>query len=151
MPRGLQKIEISFEESTLTHYGGMVLFQQFCRKLDLKRLFQRYIPWQRRTSTYHGAELLLCLIYSMVGGLKRVSDTRILAYNRSFQRLLGLTRFPSDTTLRDFLRSLNPEELKGLITVHDRLRARLRTVTGVPTAAIWDFDSPVLPLYGWTI
>ena len=151
MPRGLQKIEISFEESTLTHYGGMVLFQQFCRKLDLKRLFQRYIPWQRRTSTYHGAELLLCLIYSMVGGLKRVSDTRILAYNRSFQRLLGLTRFPSDTTLRDFLHSLNPEELKGLLTVHDRLRARLRTVTGVQTAAIWDFDSTVLPLYGWTI
>lgn len=151
MPRGLYTIDISFEEPTLTHYGGMVLFQQFCRKLDLKRLFQRYIPWQRRDSTYHGPELLLCLLYSMVAGLKRVSDTRILAYNRSFQRLLGLTRFPSDTTLRNFLRALRPEELQGLIRVHNLLRTRLSAYPRTRTSAIWDFDSTVLPLYGWTI
>src|SRR6266705_1662866 len=102
MPRGLQKIRVSFEDSSLTHYGEMLLFQQFCRKLDLKRLFQRRIPWQRRDNAYQGAKLLLCLPYSMVAGLKRISDTRILAYNRSFQRLLGLTHFPADTTLRDF-------------------------------------------------
>ena len=151
MPRGLQTITISFEDSTLTHYGGMVLFQQFCRKLDLKRLFQRHIPWERRDSTYQGTELLLCLLYSMVAGLKRISDTRILAYNRSFQRLLGLPRFPADTTLRNFLYRLAPAELQGILRVHDLLRGRLRAVTGVQTSAIWDCDSTVLPLYGWTI
>jgi hypothetical protein len=151
MPKGLQKIHVSFEDSTLTHYGGMLLFQQFCRKLDLKRLFQRYIPWRRRTSSYQGAELLLCLIYSMVAGLKRISDTRILAYNRSFQRLLGLTRFPSDTTLRDFLRGLHPAELKGLIRLHDLLRQKMRSLPHPSTRFVLDLDSTVLPLYGWTI
>jgi len=151
MPRGLQTLTISFEDSTLTHYGGMVLFQQFCRKLDLKRVFQRYIPWERRDSTYQEAELLLCLLYSMVAGLKRISDTRILAYNRSFQRLLGLPRFPADTTLRNFLHHLTATELQGLLRVHDLLRRRLRPLTGVQTRAICDFDSTVLPLYGWTI
>jgi len=151
MPRGLRTLAFSFEDTTLTHYGGIALFQQFCRKLALKRLFQTYVPWERRESLYDGAELLLCLLYSMVAGLKRISDTRILAYNRSFQGLVGVPRFPSDTTLRQFLRSLSPDELKGILKVHDLLRARLRAVTGVKTSAIWDFDSTVLPLYGWTI
>lgn len=148
---GLRSLQFSFGDATLTHYGGMALFQQFCRKLGLKRLLQTYVPWQRRDSTYHPAELVLCLLYSMVAGLKRISDTRILAYNRSFQRLLGLTRFPSDTTLRQFLRGLSPGELRGLMKVHDLLRARLRDYPRRRTSAIWDCDSTVLPLYGWTI
>lgn len=151
MPKGLQKIEISFGEPTLTHYGGMILFQQFCRKLDLKRLFQRYVPWERRDSSYHGAELLMCLIHTMVAGLKRVSDTKILAYNKSFQKLLGLTRFPAETTLRDFLKGLSPRELRGIIRVHDLLREKLRVLPAPRSSYTLDMDSTVLPLYGWTI
>jgi len=151
MAKGLQKVDISFEDSSLTHYGGLLLFQQFCRKLDLKRLFQRYIPWRRRASSYQGAELLLCLIYSMIAGLKRISDTRILAYNRSFQRLLGLHRFPSDTSLRDFLRQWHPQELQGLLRIHDTLRDKMRKLPYERTSFILDLDSTVLPLYGWSI
>lgn len=151
MPRGLQKIEISFGESTLTHYGGMILFQQFCRKLDLKRLFQRHIAWERRDSSYHGAELLMCLIHTMVAGLKRVSDTKILAYNKSFQKLLGLSSFPAEKTLREFLKGLSPRELRGLIRVHDLLREKLWVLPAPRTSYILDMDSTVLPLYGWTI
>ena len=119
MARGLQKVEISFEQPGATHYGGMVLFQQFCRRLDLKRRFQRYVPWQRRDNAYQRTELLLCLLYTMVAGLERISDTRILAYNRSFQRLLGLNRFPAENTLRRFLKSLTPRELRGISRVHE--------------------------------
>ncbi len=151
MPKGLRKIEISFGDQAITHYGGMVLFQQFCRKLDLKRLFQRHVPWQRRDSIYHGAEMLLCLIYTMVAGLKRISDTRILSYNRSFQKLLGLSRFPSETTLRDFLKGVSREELKGIMKVHDLLRKKMRDMPRARTSFILDEDSTVLPLYGWTI
>ncbi len=151
MPKGLRNVEFSFGDSTLTHYGGLVLFQQFCRKLDLKRQFQRRISWQSVTRGYQGAELLLCLIYTMVSGLKRISDTRILAYNRSFQNLLGLQRFPAETTLRDFLKNITPHELAGIRKIHERLRARLRDVPCERTSFIMDVDSTVLPLYGWTI
>ncbi|MBI1747144.1 MAG: IS1380 family transposase [Acidobacteria bacterium] len=151
MPKGLRSLQFSFGDTSLTHYGGMALFQQFCRKLGLRRLFQRQIPWGRRDNLYHPAELLLCILYGMVAGLKRISDTRILAYNRSFQQLLGLQRFPSDTTLRSFLRSLGPQELEGLLKVHDRLRTRFREYPRARTSATMDFDSTVLPIYGWTI
>jgi len=151
MARGLQKVTISFEQPGATHYGGMILFQQFCRKLDLKRRFQRYVPWERRDNAYQSSELLLCLIYTMVAGLERISDTRILAYNRSFQRLLGLSRFPAENTLRRFLKSLTSRELRGIIRVHDGLRSTLRRLPRARTSATLDMDSTVLPLYGWTI
>lgn len=151
MARGLQKVEISFEQPGATHYGGMVLFQQFCRKLDLKRRFQRYVQWEHRDNAYQRTELLLCLLYTMVAGLERISDTRILAYNRSFQRLLGLSRFPAENTLRRFLKSLSPRELRGIGRVHDGLREVLRRIPRARTSATLDLDSTVLPLYGWTI
>ncbi len=151
MARGLQKVEISFEQPGATHYGGMVLFQQFCRKLDLKRRFQRTVRWEHRDNAYQRTELLLCLLYTMVAGLERISDTRILAYNRSFQRLLGLDRFPAENTLRRFLKSLSPRELRGIVRVHDRLRAQFREYPRARTSATVDLDSTVLPLYGWTI
>ena len=151
MPNGLQKVDISFEEPGITHYGGMLLFQQFCRRLDLKRRFQRHLPWDRREGVYQGAELVICLIYTMVAGLRRISNTRILAYNRSFQRLLGLKRFPAENTLRGFLRSISPRELQGLIRIHDRLRDKMRLLPRPRTSYIMDLDSTVLPIYRWKI
>lgn len=151
MGKGLQKVEISFEKPGVTHYGGMLFFHRFCRKLHLRRLFQRYIAWERRESSYHGAELLLCLIYTMVAGLERISDTRILAYNRSFQKLLGFARFPADNTLRRFLKGLTPRELLGIVRVHDLLRRQMRAFPRARTSCVLDLDSTVLPVYGWQI
>lgn len=151
MAKGLRKIEFSFEDPALTHYGGMFLFQEFCRKLQLKRLLQRYVPWQRRKCPYHSADLILCILFSMIAGLKRVSDTRILAYNRSLQALLGLPHFPSASTIREFLKRLNPEELQGIIKVHDILRKKMWSLPRPRTSVIFDFDSTVLALYGWKI
>src|SRR3989338_2325500 len=102
MGKGLQKVNLSFEDPSLTHYGGMLLFQQFCRKLDLKRMLQRQIRWQRRSNHYHPAEVVMTIIYIMVAGMKRISETRILPYNGYFQDLLGLSNFQDASTLRKF-------------------------------------------------
>jgi hypothetical protein len=151
MPKGIRKIRLSVEDSSLTHYGGMVLFQQFCRKLDLKRYLQNYIHWQRRTSQYHPAELILTMIYTMVAGMKRISDTRILHYNGYFQALLGLSDFPGSSTLREFLKSLTVQEIEGLRRLHDVLRHTIYKATGTPSGLILELDSTVLPLFGWGI
>ena len=152
MGKGLQKVEFTFEDPGLTHYGGMVLFQQFCRKLDLKRYLQRNIRWQRRSRYYHPAELVLSILYSMIAGMKRISDTRILPYNGYLQTLLGLHRFPDTSTLRKFLKTLTAVELQGLIHVHDLLRQRVWSLPGLtPSGLTFDLDSTVLPLYGWRI
>lgn len=151
MLRGIRKIRLSVEDSSLTHYGGMVLFQQFCRKLDLKRYLQNYIRWERRSSQYHPAQLILTIIYAMVAGMKRISDTRILHYNGYFQALLGLKDFPGSSTLRDFLKSLTMQETEDIRRLHDSLRNTIQRITGIPSSLVFDLDSTVLPVFGWKI
>ena len=151
MPKGIRKIRLSVEDSSLTHYGGMVLFQQFCRKLDLKRYLQNYIRWERRNSQYHPSQLILTMIYTMVAGMKRISDTRILHYNGYFQALLGLSDFPGSSTLREFLKSLTAQEIEGLGRLHDSLRNTIYKATGTSSSMILDLDSTVLPLFGYRI
>jgi len=151
MPKGIRKITISFGNPNLTHFGGMVLFQQFCQKLNLKRYLQNYISWSHRKSTCYPTELILTISYAMVAGMRRISDTRIFPYNGYFQSLLGIDRFPNGSTLRKFLKGLNHSELKGVIGVHDLLRRKMWNSPHPPNSLIFDLDSTVLPVFGWKI
>lgn len=40
MPRGLRKLHFSFEEVALTGFGGLSLFQSFCKSFGLRHLFR---------------------------------------------------------------------------------------------------------------
>jgi len=151
MPKGIRNITFSFEDQTLTHFGGMVIFQRFCRKLQLKRLLQTYILWNRRDSRYHSVELLQSMIYTMVAGMGRIFDTRTIQYNGCFQELLGLKEFPKPSTLREFLKGISLAELQGIIRVHDLLHRHIWNLPHSSSSLIFDLDSTVLPLFGWRI
>jgi len=94
MPKRTRLVHFSFDESHLTHFGGMWLIQRFCNKLRLRRLIQRYVNVSGRTSTYRPAELILALLYAIIMGLRRINKTEILQYNGAFLEMLGLERFP---------------------------------------------------------
>lgn len=151
MPKGLRKVDILFEDSRLTLFGGMVIFQRFCKKLGLKRLLQSYISWPRQSRKYHPVDLVMTILYTMVAGMKRISDTRILHYNGCFPSLLGLEKVPRPSTLREFLKSLPIAQLQGIIRVHDLLRRKIWQLSGHPGSLILDLDSTVLPVFGWEI
>lgn len=151
MPKGIRNITFSFEDQTLTHFGGMVIFQRFCRKLQLKRFLQTYILWNRRNSLYHSSELLQSMIYTMVAGMGRIFDTRIIQYNGYFQELLGLKEFPKPSTLREFLKGISLAESQGIIRVHDLLRRKIWSLPCPSSSLIFDLDPTVLPVFGWNI
>lgn len=150
MPKGVRKITFSFEDSHLTHFGGMVLFQQFCRKIDFKRLLQSHIVWQRRDSVYPNANLVVAIICTIVAGMRRFSDTRILPYNGYIKSILGLEHFPDASTIRKFLKGLTLQEVEGITRVHDVLRKKMWAMSA-PSSLILDLDSTVLPLFGGNI
>jgi hypothetical protein len=151
MAKGIRNIRLSFGETGLTHFAGMLLFQRFCRKLDMRRLLQRYVPWQRQARLYQPAEMVLALIYSMVARIRRIYDTEILHYNGCFRSILGLKNFPKPSTLREFLKDITPKELQGIIRIHDLLRRKMLVSSKPPTSLIFDLDSTVLPVFGWKI
>jgi len=148
MPKGLKTLQFSFNAPCLTHYGGMVLIQRFCNRLGLRRRLQRQVKFGQRLGQYYSCDLILALLYALIAGLRRINQTQILQYNGTFLSLLGLDRFPDQTTLRRFLQRLPPPAIRRLGRLHDRLRQELFTLPWAPTTLIFDIDSVVLTLYG---
>jgi len=148
MPKALRTWRFSFEDTHLTHYGGLVLFQRFCQKLQLRRRLQRQVRISQRNADYVPADLLLALIYAVAVGVRRINKTELLQYNGAFLDLLGLDRFPNQTTLRRLLQRLSPQNIRQLVVLHDRLRAQFLARPTAPSSLILDLDSVVLTLYG---
>ena len=132
----------------MTHFGGLVLLQRFCQRLQLRRRLQRQIKLSQRNADYAPSDLLLALMYAVVVGVRRINQTELLQYNGAFLDLLGLDHFPNETTLRRFLQRLSPQSIRQLVVLHDRLRAQFLAQPTSPSSLILDLDSVVLTLYG---
>jgi len=148
MPKGARSIHFSFGESHLTHFGGMWLIQRFCNKLGLKKLLQGYVRPSQGHSQYRPSELVLALLYAVIMGLRRINKTDILQYNGAFLEMLGLKRFPDQSTLRRFLKRLPPKSIRQFARLHDSLRAHLFALPHQRTSLVFDVDSTVLIIYG---
>jgi hypothetical protein len=111
-------------------------------------MVQRQVSSFEHVGDYDPATLLLVLLYAIIMGLKRVHKTAILQYNGTFLRLLGLPRFPDQSTLRRFLKRLRPQAIRQIVTLHDRFRRLLFRSPWPRTSLIFDLDSVVLVVYG---
>ena len=148
MPKGTQKVHFSFDETHITHFGGMWLIQRFRKKIGLKKHLQDYIRFARRNQKYHSSELILALMFAIIMGLRRINKTEILQYNGAFLEMLGLRCFPDQSTLRRFLKCLPPKTIRRLVRLHDSLRIYLFYLPKGRTTLIFDIDSVVITIYG---
>lgn len=148
MPKGTRKITFSFEETHLTHFGGMWLIRGFCQKIRLRYLIQKYVTTSQRDSRYHPTDLILALLFSVILGLRRINKTDILQYNGAFLDMLGLDRFPDQSTLRRFLKRLPRDSIRQLVRLHDSLRAHFFSLPRRRTSLVFDIDSSVFVIYG---
>ena len=148
MPKGTRIVHFSFDETHITHFGGMWLIQRFCNKLKIRHLLKRYIQAPARNSDYHSSDLILALMFAVIMGLRRINKTEILKYNGAFLEMLGINRFPDQSTLRRFLKRLSPETIRRLGRLHDSLRAYLFSLPAKRTTLIFDIDSVVVTIYG---
>lgn len=148
MPRYTRQCDFSFDESHITHFGGMWLIQRFCNQIRLRYLIQKYIRFSQRKSQYHPSELILALLFAIVLGLRRINKTDILQYNGAFLSMLGLDRFPDQGTLRRFLRRISPPDIRQLVRLHDSLRDLLSPIPSPRHGYVFDVDASVLVIYG---
>jgi len=148
MRKGLQTLGLSFVEDGLTHFGGMVLIQRFCKRLKLRRRLQRSLRVWASHGDYPEADLILALAFAVIAGLRRINKTEILQYNGPFLSLLGMPRFPDQSTLRRFLKRLPPGAIRRVVQTHDQLRQDLWAMPRAPSSLVFDLDSVVLTLYG---
>ena len=144
MPKGARRVIFLFEESHLTHFGGMWLIQQFSQRLQLRSKLQQYVRMPEHRGDFQASELILALLYAIIMGLRRINKTEILQYNGAFLDILGLERFPDQTTLRRFLLRLTTTSIRQLARLHDSLRAWLLALPDHRQSLILDVDSVVI-------
>lgn len=148
MPKGLRKITVTVGEKHLTHFGGIFLIHSFCKKLGLKRLLQRRIRFPNRPGRYQPTELMMAIIYAIIAGIHRLSQTKILQGNGAFQQIIGLKTFPYASSLRRFLKRADSNVIQGINRVHDHLRLKMFYLPKPRTSLLFDFDSSVFTIYG---
>jgi hypothetical protein len=149
MPKGPRKFHFSFEKTGLTRFGGLSLFQLFCKSLGLRHFLQLCIRWpDYHHRQYHPADLFLAHLFAIIAGIGRVESTQSLIHNGLIPPLLGLPDFPHRDTLRSFLWRFDFKHLRHLQTAHDRLRQTLFQRLGLLYSAIIDADTTSLITYG---
>ena len=149
MPKGPRKFDFAFEKSGLTRFGGLSLFQSFCRGFAIRRFLQTFVRWPDYDYRgYHPADLFLAHVFSIVAGLGRIENTQCLIHNGLIPPLLGMNDFPHGDTLRTFLLRFGADSLRSLEAAHDKLRAELFRRLGVLYSAVIDADTTALMTYG---
>lgn len=149
MRRGLRKVTITFDAGGITRYGGLFIFQQFCKSLGLRRFLQRQVAWPPYAERkFHPADIFLAHLFAIVAGIGRVENTKVLKLNGLFPHLLGLPDFPHRDTLRTFLRRFTVQHVRSLQAAHDHLRQNLFPRLGLSWNAVVDMDATQLTVYG---
>lgn len=149
MPKGPRKFYFAFEKSGLTRFGGLSLFQAFCRAFAIRHFLQLSVRWPGYDyRDFHPADLLMAHVFSIVVGLGRIENTQCLLHNGLIPPLLGMNDFPHRDTLRSFLLRFGPESLRSLQAAHDKVRAELFRRLGVLYSAVIDADTTPLITYG---
>jgi hypothetical protein len=148
MRRSPRNVTIAFSHAGLTHYGGVLFFNEFVRMLQLRRFLTRHLSYPRRNGDYSVAQMLLALVYPIVLGLDRIETASLLRSDGTFQYLTGLPSFPDPQTLRRFLLNAPAQLREQLHRVNDRLLQRFIHLPEHRSRLIFDLDSTVVTSFG---
>lgn len=148
MAYGAQKVQVKFNSSRLTHFGGVYLFHLFLKQIGWRRLIARNFKYTQRNSVYTITEQIFSLMYPIILGLSRIEISKLLGANGVFKMLIGLSHFPDPTTLRRFLVRGSAELLPQLVRLHEELRKCFINLIVPEKKLILDMDSTVCTVYG---
>ena len=102
MRRSPRNVQIAFSHGSLTHYGGILFFNEFTRVLQLRRFLTRHLLYPRRNQRYTLSQMIMALVYPVILGLDRLETASLLRSNGTFQYLTGLRAIPTRKAYGDF-------------------------------------------------
>jgi len=141
----------------ITHYGGLVLAQQFVRRFRVAQRLDDALTLFKRHAPYHESDHVLALAYTLYTDGTCLEDQAALQGSEAVRRLVGACRIPDPTTAGDFLRRFRTaqdvEHLSGGIdevqeAVWSKLPRSVRRRRKKHELALVDLDGHIKPLYG---
>lgn len=148
MMRLPRNIKIACNNSGLTHYGGILFFQEFLRMLQFRRFLAQRLEDFRSHHGYSLSQMALAVMYPIILGLDRLENASLLRSDTTFHYLTGLPSYPDPQSLRRFLLHA-PSEFRGqLHRFNDRLLQHFIHRPEHRSRLILDLDSTVVTVFG---
>jgi len=141
----------------MTHYGGLVLAQQFVRRFRIAQRLDGALRLFKRHAPYHESDHVLALAYTLYADGTCLEDQAVLQGSEAVRRLVGACRIPDPTTAGDFLRRFRTaQDIEQLCGVTDeveealwsKLSRKVRRRRKKHEFALVDLDGHIKPLYG---
>jgi Transposase DDE domain. len=136
------KFNICFRPERLTSHAGVVLLQDFARRLGVAQVLDEELGVKTRERGYPESEAVGSLVYNTILGGTCLSDLEVLRGDQGTQELLGAERVLAPTTAGEFLRKFAIGDVHDLQRVNLRLQARVRPRQTATTCTI-DLDSSI--------
>lgn len=145
-----REIEAQFAGKNLTTVGGIGLFHRFAKKLGVEEALEHRVELSREGARckYRTGRVLSSLIYALVLDLNRLSDTLLLRLDNVFQKLVGFTDYPHQSTFSRFLEKFTVPLAKRVGEVNVDLTMKVRNNLEGYQWITLDFDSHVRTVYG---
>jgi hypothetical protein len=148
MKRLPRNIKIACDNSGLTHYGGILFFQEFLRMLHFRRSLAQRVADFRRHHEYSLSQMTLAVMYPIILGLDRLENASHLRSDATFHYLTGLPCYPDPQSLRRFLLHAPVGFRQQLHHFNDLLLQDFVHRPERRSRLILDLDSTVVTVFG---
>src|SRR5947209_14039931 len=110
-----ERVILRETQRAVTPFGGVAVFIQFLQRIDLIGAIRKHMPvrWRSHNQIDPTATLSAFLIAVLVGA-RRFVHSNWLRGDRALHALLGMTRFPSDDTIRNLFQRFGRGEVDQL-------------------------------------
>lgn len=135
--------ELDFEDQRLSSFSGLIIFQAFFAKLDLKRRLKPCFAHLPRNSSVGIHTVALILIIHITLGFRRLQEIDRYKDDPIVQRALGLRRLPHVATMSRTLAVVDQHSIAEIRKVNLELILRWCGKIGIKRITL-DFDGSVL-------
>jgi len=142
-----QRLILRQTQRAVTAFGGLAVFVSYLRRIDLISVLRRHMPvcWLSPNHIDPSTTFLAFLV-AVLAGAKRFAHANHLRGDRALHALLGISRFPTDDTIRNLFRRFGMGHVHRLFD--PLVQWQIERLIAPAQGFSLDLDSTVFERYG---
>jgi len=102
---GRKKVELRETARAVTPFGGLVVFFEFLRQIGYVEAVKGCMPFRLTSpNAIDPVETFTAFLLAVLAGARRFAHASVLRADTALHQVLGLSRFPSDDTIRNLFK-----------------------------------------------
>lgn len=153
VPRGItalfsdERLILRETQRAVTPFGGIAVFISYLTKISFVEVVRQHMPIQLRSPNHIDPTFTFtAFLISVLVGARRFAHVSLLRGDRALHALLGMTRFPTDDTIRNLFRRFGMGQVQRLF--EPLAEWQMQRLPQRDEGYTLDLDSTVFERYG---